>query len=72
MFLEKNSIAAAKFVDSLLKILKTEQENDKIIFPSYQVCSVVHTSLPEHKQQLLLSSIAFKRAAECTIYYLAP
>lgn len=35
MFLEKNSVTAAKFVDSLLKILKTEQENDKIIFPSY-------------------------------------
>lgn len=44
-FLEKNSVIAAKFVDSFLKILNTEQENDKIIFPSYRVCSVAHISL---------------------------
>lgn len=31
---KKNNVDAAKFVDSLLRILKTEQENDKIIFPN--------------------------------------
>lgn len=49
-FLEKNSVTAAKFADSLLKISKTEQENDKIIFPCFWVCSVAHILLPVHKQ----------------------
>lgn len=31
---EKNNADATKFVDSLLRILKTEEENDKIIFLS--------------------------------------
>lgn len=34
MFLEEKITDAAKFVDSLLRILKTEQENDKILFPN--------------------------------------
>lgn len=33
-FLRKNNTDTAEFVDSSLRILKTEQENDKIIFPS--------------------------------------